>query len=123
MATSYQIIKDENLVIVTTRNEIDINETIQSLKQMFDDPDYSPEYDLLWDATDIANVPDYEEMQKLVQHFRFYQGNRSPKRAIVVSRRVNYALTRVFHTITSISSRARIGLFEDRAEALRWLKR
>jgi hypothetical protein len=41
----------------------------------------------------------------------------------VVSRSVNYALTRVFHTMSSISSQAQIGLFEDTAEALKWLKR
>jgi hypothetical protein len=122
MATSYQILKDKRLVIVTTRGETDLNETIQSLGQMFADPKYSLEYDLLWDATGITTVFTYDDLQKLVQHFKFYKGDKSPKRAIVVSRAVSHAMTRVINTMASISSQAQIGLFEDRVEALKWLE-
>jgi hypothetical protein len=122
MATSYQILKDTRLVIVTTSGETDLNETIQSLEQMFADPEYSLEYDLLWDATGITTIFTYDDMQKLVQHFKFYKGDKPPKRAIVVSRAVSYAMTRIVNTMASISSQAQIGLFEDRVEALKWLK-
>jgi hypothetical protein len=122
MATSYQILKGKRRVIVTTSGETDLNETIQSLEQMFADPDYSLEYDLLWDATGISTVFTYDDLQKLVQHFKFYKGDKSPKRAIVVSRAVSHAMTRVMNMMASISSQAQIGLFEDRVEALKWLE-
>ena len=122
MAVSYQILQDKNLVIVTTSGETNLNETLQSLQQMFDDPEYSQEYDLLWDATGITTVLTYDDMQKLVQHFKYYKGNKHPKRAIVVSPAVNYGMLRVFESMTSVSSQAQIGLFPDRAEALKWLE-
>jgi hypothetical protein len=122
MTISYQILHDKGLVIVTSSGEVDLDETIQSLDRMFADPEYSLEYDLLWDATGITTILTYDEMQKVVQHFRLYRGDKSPKRAIVISRSVNRAMTRVMNTMSSISSRAQIGLFEDRVEALKWLK-
>lgn len=122
MAISYRILHDKGLVIVTSSGEVDLDETIESLDQMFADPEYSQEYDLLWDAAKITTILTYDEMQKVVQHFRFYRGDNSPKRAIVVSRSVNRAMTRVMNTMSSISSRAQIGLFEDMVEALKWLR-
>jgi len=123
MPTSYQIFQDRGLVEVTTRGEIDLGETVQAMEQMFDDPEYSPEYDLLWDASGIANMLTLDDMQELMKHFRFYQGEKSPRRAIVVSRAVKFAMSRVFHTLSAVSSHTRIGLFEDVGEAFRWLKK
>ena len=44
MAISYQILKDKRLVIVTTSGETNLSETIQSLEQMFADPEYSMDW-------------------------------------------------------------------------------
>ncbi len=123
MPTSYQIFQDRGLVMVTTRGEIDLTETVRSLELLFNDPAFSLEYDLLWDASGITNALTFDEMQEVLRHFRFYQGEQFPKRAIVVSRSVKFATSRVIHTLSSVSSHSRIGLFEDRGEALRWLKR
>ena len=122
MAISYQILKDKRLVIVTTSGETTLNETIQSLKQVFDDPEYSLEYDLLWDDTERTTIFTYDDIQKMAQHFRHYRGDKAPKRAFVVSRADKYGMTRVFNTMASVSSQAQIGLFQDRKEALKWLE-
>jgi hypothetical protein len=122
MAISYQILKDKRLVIVTTSGETNLNETIQSLEQMFDDPEYSLEYDLLWDDTERTTIFTYDDIQKMAQHFKHYRGDKSPKRAFVVSRADKYGMTRVFNTMASVSSQAQIGLFQDRKEALKWLE-
>jgi hypothetical protein len=122
MAISYQILKDKRLVIVTTSGETNLDETIQSLEQMFADPEYSMEYDLLWDDTERTAVFTYDDMRKVAQHFKHYRGDKHPKRAIVVSQADNYGMTRVFNTMASVSSQAQIGLFQDRKEALKWLE-
>ncbi len=122
MAISYQILKDKRLVIVTTSGETNLNEAIQSLEQMFADPEYSLEYDLLWDDTERTTVFTYDDIQKMAQHFKHYRGDKPPKRAFVVSRAVKYGMTRVFNTMASVSSQAQIGLFYDRKEALKWLE-
>ena len=122
MAISYQILKDKRLVIVTTSGETNLNETIQSLEQMYADPEYSMEYDLLWDDTERTAVFTYNDMRKVAQHFKHYRGDKHPKRAIVVSRADKYGMNRVFHTLASVSSQAQIGLFQDRKEALKWLE-
>jgi len=122
MAISYQILKDKRLVIVTTSGETTLNETIQSLEQMFDDPEYSLEYDLLWDDTERTTIFTYDDIQKMAQHFKHYRGDKAPKRAFVVSRADKYGMTRVVNTMASVSSQAQIGLFQDRKEALKWLE-
>jgi hypothetical protein len=122
MAISYQILKDKRLVIVTSSGETDLNETIQSLEQMYADPEYSIEYDLLWDATKITTVFTYDDMQKLVQHYKRYRGDNPPKRAIVVSTNNKYSRVRVLDSMISVKSQAQIGLFYDRKEALKWLE-
>ncbi len=122
MAISYHILKDKRLVIVTTSGETTLNETIQSLEQMFDDPEYSLEYDLLWDDTERTTIFTYDDIQKMAQHFKYYRGDKHPKRAFVVSQADKYGMTRVFNTMASVSSQAQIGLFQDRKEALKWLE-
>ena len=122
MAISYQILKDKRLVIVTTSGETDLNETIQSLEQMFADPEYSMEYDLLWDDTERTTIFTYDDIQKMAQHFKHYKGDKPPKRAFVVSGADHYGRIRVLDSMTSIKSQAQIGLFYDRKEALKWLE-
>jgi hypothetical protein len=122
MAMSYRILKDKRLVIVTTSGETNLNEAIQSLGQMFADPEYSLEYDLLWDDTERTTVFTYDDIQKIAQHFKHYKGDNPPKRAFVVSQAVKYGMTRVFNAMTSVSSQAQIGLFQERKEALKWLE-
>jgi len=122
MAISYQILKDKGLVIVTANGKNDINETIQSIDQMFADPEYSQEYDLLWDGSEMTTAFSYDDMQKMARHFKYYKGHKAPKRAFVVSGNVKYGTTRLLNTMASIKSQAQIGLFQDRKEALAWLE-
>ncbi|HVN72554.1 MAG TPA: hypothetical protein VMU10_11090 [Desulfomonilia bacterium] len=122
MAISYQILKDKRMVIVTTSKETNLNEAIQSLEQMFADPEYSEEYDLLWDDTERTTVFTYDDIEKIAQHFKHYRGYKHPKRAFVVSQAVKHGMTRVYNAMTSVSSQAQIGLFHDRKEALKWLE-
>jgi hypothetical protein len=122
MAIFYQIIKDKRLVIVTTSGEINLIEAIQSLEQMFADPEYSLDYDLLWDDTERTTVFTYDDIQKMAQHFKYYKGDKPPKRAFVVSQAVKHGMIQVFNAMTSVSSQAQIGLFYDKKEALKWLE-
>ena len=122
MAISYQILKDKRLVIVTTSGETNLSETIQFFEQMYADPEYSMEYDLLWDDTERTTIFTYYDMRKLAQHFKHYRGDKHPKRAIVVSRGDNYGISRFFKMMRSIGTQTQIGLFPDIAEALKWLE-
>lgn len=122
MPMSYQILKDQRLVMVTTSGEINLSQTLQSLEQMFNDPEYSLEYDVLWDDTERTTIFTYDDVQQMAQHFKHYQGDKPPKRAFVVSRAVKYGVTSVFSTLETISSQAQIGIFQDRKEALKWLE-
>jgi hypothetical protein len=122
MAVSYQIFKKKRLVIITASGQSDLKEIMSTLQQMFDDPEYSLEYDLLWDATKITTVFSSDDIRELVQYFKRYKGEKPPKRAIVISPSLPYGVTRVFESMASISSRAQIGLFSDIAEAFKWLK-
>ncbi|HOO90373.1 MAG TPA: hypothetical protein PLA74_06080 [Syntrophales bacterium] len=123
MATTYEILRDKRLIVVTSSGEIDPDETIRSLEQLYGDPEYSPDYDLLWDASETTTVFTYDDMQRLIQHYKSYSGDKHPKRAIVVPPNGGHGRLRVFEGMLTIRSRAQIGLFFDRKEALKWLGR
>lgn len=122
MSISYHIYKEKRLVIINTSGEINLDEVIKSLEQMFADPEYVLEYDLLWDDTQRTTVFTYDDMHMMLSHFRHYRGDKHPKRAIVVSRTDDYGMSRVFSTMISISSKTQIGLFPDMSEARKWLE-
>jgi hypothetical protein len=123
MPISYRILKDKHLVLVTTGSEASLNDAIQTLGLMFSDPEYSPEYDLLWDDSQRSTAFTPDDIQEILQHFKPYQGDKHPKRAFVVSQTVQYGMIQAVITLASVSSQAQIGLFHDRREALRWLDR
>jgi len=122
MAISYQIHKDQGLIIATASGEMDLADILQSLEQLFGDPEYSAEYDLLWDDRGRTSTLTSEDMSTIARHFKYYRGDKTPKRAFVISKTDTYVLTRFFNIMTSISSRTQIGIFQDRSEALKWLK-
>ncbi|MEN6475685.1 MAG: hypothetical protein ABFD81_16845 [Syntrophaceae bacterium] len=122
MAISYQIHKDKRLVIATASGEMVLHEILQSMDQLFGDPDYSAEYDLLWDDRERTSILSPDDIQKIARRFKYYQGEKSPKRAFVISRTDKYGLTRIINIMTSVSTKAQIGIFQDRKEALAWLK-
>jgi hypothetical protein len=122
MTVSYQILKKKRLVTITTSGEINLDETIQSLEQMYADPEYMMDYDLLWDDIERTAVFICDDMHKMLQHFRHYSGDKNPKRAIVISRTDNYGMTRVFNTLATTSTKTQIALFADKTEACKWLE-
>jgi len=121
MAISYQINKEKRLIIATASGEMGLDDILRSLEQLFSDPGYSAEYDLLWDDTGRTSTLTSEDMSTIARHFKYYQGDKTPKRAFVISKTDPYVLTRFFNIMTSISSQTRIGIFHDRSEALKWL--
>jgi hypothetical protein len=122
MALSYQIHKNKRLIIATSSGEMDLAEILQSMEQLFADPEYSAEYDLLWDDSGRTSILSSEDMSTIARHFKYYRGDKTPKRAFVISKTDKYVLTRFFNIMTSISTRAQIGIFQDRKEALAWLR-
>ena len=122
MAISYQIHKDKRLIMATASGEMDLTEILQSLEQLFGDPEYSSEYDLLWDDTGRTSTLSSDDMSTIARHFKYYRGKKTPKRAFVISKTDKYVLTRFFNIMISVSTRTQIGIFHDKKEALAWLK-
>ena len=122
MAISYQIHKDKRLVIATASGELDLVEILQSMDQLYGDPEYSAEYDLLWDDSGRTSILSSDDMGTIARHFKYYRGDKTPKRAFVISKTDKYVLTRIINIMTSVSTKAQIGIFQDRKEALAWLR-
>jgi len=121
MPISYQVLKDKMLVIITSSGDIGLQEAILCLDQMNSDAEYSSEYNLLWDSTERASIFTYDEMQKLLRHVKRYKGDKLPKRAIVVSKSVNYGMARVYDSLITMDSKVQVKIFYNRTEALNWL--
>ncbi len=123
MATSYEIFKDIELVVVTSSGPAITEEVIDMLIRLQADPDFSITYNVLWDSRERTIPFTSDEIRNLVSYVHRYKGDKipKPKRAFLVSKDVVFGMLRVYESYRSGISHADIQIFRDRDEALKWL--
>jgi hypothetical protein len=123
MAASYEIFKEKRLIVVTVSGPADVRELSGMLSGLQSDPDFTMEYDVLWDAQGRTTPFTSDQVRELVRHVLTFRndGPTRPKRAYLVSRDVDYGMLRVYESYRIGRSDVDIEVFKDRNEALRWL--
>ena len=121
MSTSYKILKDICLVIITCSGPANPEETIAVITRLQADPDFSMSYDVLWDARERTVPFTSDQAMKVAGYVGSYKGDRLLKRAFVVSKDVNYGMARVYESLRYSKSNVKIEIFKDWKEALTWL--
>jgi hypothetical protein len=121
MATSYKIIKEINLIIMTSSGPANPEEVIDMFTRIKAEPDYSVSYDVLWDASGRTVPFSNEQIMRVVSQVPVYKGNRRPKRAFLFSKDVDFGMGSVYQGYRSIKSNVDIKVFKNREEALKWL--
>lgn len=121
MATSYEIIKEINLIIMTSSGPANPEEVLDMFTRIKAEPDYSTSYDVLWDARGRTVPFTNEQIMRVVSHVPVYKGNMRPKRAFLFSKDVDIGMGNVYQAYRFIKSNADIKVFKDREEALKWL--
>ena len=121
MPTSYKIFKEIGLVIVTCSGPANPEETIATVTRLQADPEFSLSYDVLWDARERTVPFTSDETMKIARYVDSYKGDKRSKRALLVSKDVNYGMARVYESLRYSKSHVEIEIFKDWEEALKWL--
>ena len=124
MAADYEILKDRRLIVVTCSGPADVDEVAGMLTRLQADPDFTMEYDVLWDASGRTTPFTPGQAKELARFVLTYHHKRPrrPKRAYVVSRDVDWGMLRVYESYRVGMSDVDIDVFRSREEAMKWIE-
>lgn len=94
------------------------------LEDIYMDPEFDPELNSLWDMTSLAGLqlitPD--ELKKLVAYVSKERSQYGAlKTAVVVSKKIDAGIARVYEMIMKSDSYNEVMVFKDRAKAEEWI--
>jgi len=99
------------------------NKLLESLGKLYTAPDFQPDMDVLWDLREadlsVFSTVDIELVRDFVGA-RWGTGG-SSRAALVVSRDVDFGLSRMFEMLLESHTTSKVQVFRDMDEALEWL--
>jgi len=124
MEISIQINKERNLRSHKVKGLISVRELKENLLGIYKSPEYYPDMNALWDLrdADFSSVTT-AEVRSLIEMVKEYwgQGGKN-KAALIVSRDLDYGLSRMYEILMSGSSSGNIMVFRKYDEAEKWLE-
>jgi len=124
MKLTTEIDKKNNLRIHTVDGPLDFKALQRILKETYSSQDYNSDMSVLWDIrkSDLSSFTSaqIQEIKNLVKK-QWGTGGMS-RAAIVVSRDIDYGLTRMYELISSEETKSEIRVFREYPEAVQWLK-
>ncbi len=121
MSITISVDNDKHLTTHTVIGEISFEEVMSTLKQYWEG---QPTMFLLWDFRkgSMAQLS-YVDLERIVDYVTFHSEKRaSGKTAIVVSRDLEYGLSRILDTLRDIRKvHSQLGVFRSVEEANQWL--
>ena len=124
MEISTQFNAEENQRIHKVEGTIDVDQIKEMLSALYNSPDYDPNMNALWDlrAADFTSVTT-EQITSLTGMVEKYWGKGGQgKAALIVSRDLDYGLSRMYEMLLSGSSPDKVMVFRDYDEAENWLR-
>jgi hypothetical protein len=95
-----------------------------SLEDIYDDPEFDPELNSVWDLTKLAGLQLLEPDQ-LKQLVAYVYKERSQygaiKTALVVSKKIDFSIARVYELSMKSSSNNEVMVFKDVDKAMEWI--
>jgi general stress protein 26 len=119
MPLSYQIDQEARLGRVTGAGKADLDDLLGVMRELAENPAFAPEFDLVADLRRLDYLPSLREIRQLASRFEEVQASFPPRVAIVVRDRVQMHLGRFAAGILRFD----MSLFDDPAEADRWVSR
>ena len=123
MEISTEINKKKNIRWHIVRDIIDISEPTECLKEIYNSPDSDPEMNVFWDLqkTDLANIST-EDVRSFMEYVVKQWGTgRKSKAALVVSRDLEYGISRIFQMMVEGTTSRESAVFIDINEAQEWI--
>ena len=106
-------------------NRFSFDELFQSLVDVYNDPDFDPDLSSIWDFTAVEDLQkiNADEINKIVSYVSWKRSAHSKIRtAIVVSKKIDFGLARMYEQEMEAASQNEINVFRDLNSALEWLK-
>jgi hypothetical protein len=120
MACSYEIDKQQQLVISTASGLLTAEEMFEHQAKLASDQNFHPDFSQLLDFTAVTGVKvETNDVERLAQR-KLYSAD--ARRAFVATNTLQVGLIRMFETYRELAGgREQMKIFSDRDEALRWL--
>ena len=123
MQITTNIDKEKSLRTHTIVGQFTIDELTEALKEVYKNPQYDSEMNVLWDIRDAdASSFTMQDITKLSNIVSRQWGTKGESRAaIVVSRDLEYGLSRMYDMLSANQIKSQIKAFRDINEAFEWL--
>ena len=118
-----EINENANLRIHKVKGKLTYDGLYRSLQNLFDNPDFHPDIDNLWDLSEAHLLTfTVSEIRQIADFVSHYWGKETKTRtALLVARYVDFGLSRLFEKqLTGLGS-GEIMVFRDMKVALDWL--
>lgn len=119
MGHSFEVDRDQNLVSVVYDESSTLDDRINVLEKIIQLLKVTPRANIFIDATIANNNLSFEEQKQfsemLVGNLKYFKLNRT---AILNPRNIHTAIT----TLAYLNGHQHVALFEDKAEALQWVR-
>lgn len=116
--------KEFNLRIHIVKGELNKNLLIEKLKDIYENPDYKPDMNVLWDIREAIISSFFSADVQAVRDFvskHWGTGGKS-RAALVVSKDVDFGLARMYQILSESKTLSPVQVFRDFDEALNWAK-
>ena len=123
MEISTEIDKKKNIRWHIVRGVIDMGQLFDSLKEIYNSPDFDPEMDILWDLqkADFSSVQT-EDIRSFAKYVgKQWEARGKGKAALVVSSDFDYGMTRMYQMLLESTTSNEVTVFKDIAKAKKWI--
>jgi hypothetical protein len=123
MAITTRIDKESNLRLHTVKGTLTLKELLEKLKEVYSEPDYRPEMDVIWDLREADLSPfSTSDIRKVGDYVSGHWGAESgSKAALVVSRDLDFGLSRMYEFFLESRTSSEVQVFRDYDEAMDWI--
>ncbi len=123
MNISTKINANKNLRIHSVEGNIDTDELTKFLKNLYNSDEINPAMNVFWDLRK-ANFSKVSSSQ--VRNFTEFVGKNwgvggENKAALIVSKDLDYGLSRMYQMLMDNTSQSKISIFKDMDEAEKWI--
>lgn len=120
----YLILPEHQLVLNWNRGNTSINECMEYTLKIQEDPDHSPDFDVITDVTELQQDYTPQEIWQMVHHSKSYRpGTRPKKNAIIAPSDRTYGTSRMYEQLANGFTPYETAVFRDWTSALEWLEK
>ena len=124
MEMSTQFNEEENLRIHKVEGPIDVDQLKEMLSALYESPGYDPDMNALWDlrTADFTSVKNEQIASLTGMVEKYWAKEGQGKAALIVTRDLDFGLSRMYEMLLSGSSPDKVMVFRDYDEAEKWLR-